>query len=75
MNNVNACIQVMHLSCEHGADLMLNKEARTWSAKVTHDIKTIHRTTKEMNKLMDQIKIVKVLPNSMSVNFLYADGD
>jgi len=54
-------IQVTQLSCEHGADLMLNKEARKWSAKVIRDMRTVRSTTKQINKLQDQIKVAKVL--------------
>jgi len=53
-------IQVTELSCEHGADLMLNKEARKWSAKVVRDIRTIRSTTKEIKRLLDQIQATKV---------------
>ena len=50
----------MQLSCEHGADLMLNKEARKWSTKVVRDMRSIRSTTKEINRLMDQIQAAKV---------------
>jgi len=53
-------IQMMQLSCEHGADLMLDKEARKWSAKVVRDMRTIRNTTKEINQLLDQIQAAKV---------------
>jgi len=65
----------MELSCEHGADLMLNKEARKWSAKVIRDMRTIRSTTKQINSLMDQIKAAKVLLYSMFVTFLYAASE
>jgi len=40
---------------------MLNKEARKWSAKVIRDMRTVRSTTKEINMLLDQIKVAKVL--------------
>jgi len=54
------CLQVVQLSCEHGAELMLNKEARKWSAKVVRDMRSIRSTTKQINDLMDQIKTAQV---------------
>jgi len=54
------CVQVTYLSSEYGADLMLNKEARKWSAKVIRDMRTVRSTTKQINVLMEQIKAAKV---------------
>ena len=48
---------------------MLNKEARKWSAKVARDVRTIRSTTKQINRLMDQIKSAKVLPYVMFLTF------
>jgi len=53
-------VQVTQLSSEHGADLMLNKEARKWSAKVVRDMRTVRSTMKEINHLSDQIHAGKV---------------
>ena len=57
---VDVLIQISQLSCEHGAELMLNKEARKWSAKVIRDMRMIRSTTKQINVFMDQIKLAKV---------------
>jgi len=65
-------IQVTHLSCDHGADLMLNKEARKWSAKVVRDMRTIRDKTKEVNQLLDQIHAAKVFFDITFVNELCA---
>ena len=67
-------IQVTQLSCEHGADLMLNKEARKWSAKVIRDMRTIRSTTKQINMLLDQIKLAKVLLADTEVYMNYHAG-
>jgi len=70
--NANAFIQVSQLSGEHRADLMLNKEARKWSAKVARDMRTIRSATKQINTLMDQIKAARVLPDDMFFYFVCA---
>jgi len=51
---------------------MLNKEARKWSVKVVRDMRTIRSTTKEINRLSDQIQAAKVFVDITIVNELYA---
>jgi len=53
-------VQVTHLSCDHGADQMLDEEARKWSARVVCDMRTIRTTAKQINRLMEQIQAAKV---------------
>lgn len=72
MINASAFIQVSQLSGDHGADLMLNKEARKWSAKVARDMRTIRSATKQINALMDQIKAARVLSDGILFYFVYA---